>query len=160
MEQRQYTIYIYYSIIASSGPQSRCRQCPRVFTPLSNKITYLHILANSILYIFEVYNFSCKICIADKACVDQDKVSTSRQRDTSSLSKLENAIHDLWKNLDRKYLKTLIDSIPKRLKEVISGKGKATSYQVIEYLTYLFTNCDIYGMTPQVLRNGIQFILI
>ena len=158
MEQRQYTIYISYSIIASSATQSRCsvRECSLLFQ------TRLHIY----IYLPIVYYIYLRCIIFHVRYVQPIKHVWARikrqlrDRDTSSLSKLENAIHDLWKNLDRKYLKTLIDSIPKRLKEVISRKGKATSYQVIEYLTYLFTNCDIYGMTPQVLRNGIQFILI
>ena len=157
MEQRQYTIYISYSIIASSATQSRCsvRECSLLFQ------TRLHIY----IYLLIVYYIYLRCIIFHVRYVQPIEHVWARikrqlrDRDTS-LSKLENAIHDLWKNLDRKYLKTLIDSIPKRLKEVISCKGKATSYQVIEYLTYLFTNCDIYGMTPQVLRNGIQFILI
>ena len=49
-------------------------------------------------------------------------------RDTSSLPKLEAQLKDIWKNLDHEYLKTLIDSIPDRLREVIANKGKITSY--------------------------------
>ena len=51
-----------------------------------------------------------------------------QDQDNSSISKLEKAIHDLWENLNRNYLNTLIDSVPNKLKEVIARKGKATSY--------------------------------
>ena len=51
-----------------------------------------------------------------------------RDRDTSSLPKLEAQINDIWKNLDRDYLKVLIDSVPDRLQQVIDKKGKATKY--------------------------------
>ena len=51
-----------------------------------------------------------------------------RGRDTSSLPKLEAAIRDVWDNIDRGYLKDLIDSFPDRLQEVIDRKGKITSY--------------------------------
>ena len=51
-----------------------------------------------------------------------------RGRDTSSLPKLEAEIRDIWANLDRDYLKTLVDSVPDRLQEVIDRKGLATRY--------------------------------
>ena len=51
-----------------------------------------------------------------------------RDRDTSSLPKLEAEIRDIWENLDRSYLKALFDSVPDRLSEVIKNKGKATKY--------------------------------
>ena len=51
-----------------------------------------------------------------------------RGRDTSSLPKLEREIRDVWANLDRDYLKNLIDSVPDRLNEVITRRGKITSY--------------------------------
>ena len=51
-----------------------------------------------------------------------------RGRDTSSLLKLENEIRLVWNNLDRDLLKTLVDSVPNRLQEVIHRKGKATRY--------------------------------
>ena len=51
-----------------------------------------------------------------------------RDRDTSSIPKLEAQLQDIWKNLDRDYLKRLIDSVPDRLQEVIDRKGKATRY--------------------------------
>ena len=49
-------------------------------------------------------------------------------RDTSSIPKLKAEIKDIWKNLDRDYLKTLIDSFHDRLREVIARNGKATYY--------------------------------
>ena len=49
-------------------------------------------------------------------------------RDTSSIPKLEAEIHNIWQNLDRDYLKTLIDSVPDRLQAVIDSKGKNTKY--------------------------------
>ena len=51
-----------------------------------------------------------------------------RDRDTSSLPKLEAEIRDIWEILDRSYLKALFDSVPDRLSEVIKNKGKATKY--------------------------------
>ena len=51
-----------------------------------------------------------------------------RDRDTSSLPKLEAEIRDIWENLDHSYLKALFDSVPDRLSEVIKNKGKATKY--------------------------------
>ena len=51
-----------------------------------------------------------------------------RDRDTSSLPKLEAEIRDIWENLDRSYLKALFDSVPDCLSEVIKNKGKATKY--------------------------------
>ena len=51
-----------------------------------------------------------------------------RDRDTSSLPKLEAEIRDIWENLDRSYLKALFDSVPDHLSEVIKNKGKATKY--------------------------------
>ena len=53
-----------------------------------------------------------------------------QDRDTSSIPKLTKEIKDIWKNIDRKYLKTLIDSMPDRLQEVIAHKGKATRYRM------------------------------
>ena len=49
-------------------------------------------------------------------------------RDSSSLPKLEAEIRDIWANLDRDYLKTLVDCVPDRLQEVIDRKGLATRY--------------------------------
>ena len=49
-------------------------------------------------------------------------------RDTSSLPKLRAELQDTWRNMDRKYIKTLIDSIPDRLREVIARRGNTTSY--------------------------------
>ena len=49
-----------------------------------------------------------------------------RERDTSTIPKLEAAIRDVWENIDRNYLKTLADSFPNRLREVIARKGNAT----------------------------------
>ena len=49
-------------------------------------------------------------------------------RDTSSIPKLEAEIHNIWLNLDRDYLKTLIDSVPDRLQAVIDRKGMNTRY--------------------------------
>ena len=51
-----------------------------------------------------------------------------RGRDTSSLPKLEKEIRDVWANIDRNYLKDLVDSFTDRLQEVIDRKGKITSY--------------------------------
>ena len=51
-----------------------------------------------------------------------------RGRDTSFLPKLEREIRDVWANLDRDHLKNLIDSVPDRLNEVITRRGKITSY--------------------------------
>ena len=51
-----------------------------------------------------------------------------QHRDTSTLEKLGNEIQDTWKNMDRTFIKNLIDSVPNRLQEVIDRKGKATSY--------------------------------
>ena len=49
-------------------------------------------------------------------------------RDTSSLPKLRAELQDIWRNMDRKYIKTLIDSILDRLREVIARRGNTTSY--------------------------------
>ena len=48
--------------------------------------------------------------------------------DTSSIPKLTEEIKDIWKNLNGKYLKTLIDSMPNRLQEVNARKDKLTRY--------------------------------
>ena len=49
-------------------------------------------------------------------------------RDTSSIPKLEAEIRNIWQNLDRDYLKILIDSVPDRLQVVIDCKGKNSRY--------------------------------
>ena len=49
-------------------------------------------------------------------------------RDTSSIPKLIAEIKDVWLNLDRNFIKDLIDSFPDRFREVIARNGKATSY--------------------------------
>ena len=49
-------------------------------------------------------------------------------RDSSFLLNLETEIRDVWQDLDRNYLRTLIDSYPDKLREVINRKGKAKSY--------------------------------
>ena len=54
--------------------------------------------------------------------------SKLRERDTSSIPKLQAAIYDVWNKLDRKVLKKLASSIPKRLREVVRRKGYPTKY--------------------------------
>ena len=49
-------------------------------------------------------------------------------RDTSSIPKLEAEIRNIWQNLDRDYLKILIDSVPDRLQVVIDHKGNNIRY--------------------------------
>ena len=51
-----------------------------------------------------------------------------RERDTSTIAKLEAAIYDVWYNLDPGMLRNLASSIPKRLREVIRRKGYPTKY--------------------------------
>lgn len=51
-----------------------------------------------------------------------------RNRDVSSLPKLEAEIRDVWDNLDPEILKNLVLSLPKRLTSVKKAKGGPTKY--------------------------------
>lgn len=51
-----------------------------------------------------------------------------RERDTSSLSKLEYAIRDIWTNLDSQWLRNLAESVPRRLNECVKKRGFPTKY--------------------------------
>lgn len=51
-----------------------------------------------------------------------------RERDTSSLSKLQESLTNVWKNISVDLLHKLVDSIPNRLQEVIRRKGNVTRY--------------------------------
>ena len=58
-------------------------------------------------------------------------------RDTSSIPKLEAEIRNIWQNLDRDYLKILIDSVPDRLQAVIDCKGKNTRCYLTELKLFI-----------------------
>lgn len=49
-------------------------------------------------------------------------------RDTSSITRLEAAIRDIWDNLDPAYLTHLAESVPRRLQKCVEAKGKHTKY--------------------------------
>jgi hypothetical protein len=52
-----------------------------------------------------------------------------RGKDIGSLPKLINEIKVLWiTGLSREYLKTLSDSMPRRIHSVLKAKGEATKY--------------------------------
>ncbi|XP_064082559.1 uncharacterized protein LOC135198676 isoform X3 [Macrobrachium nipponense] len=51
-----------------------------------------------------------------------------RERDTSSLPKLEAAIKDIWYNLNPQWLQKLAESVPDRLQECIEKEGCLTKY--------------------------------
>ena len=51
-----------------------------------------------------------------------------RERDTSTIAKLEAAIYNVWDTIDRKMLRKLAMSLPKRLKEVVRRKGYPLKY--------------------------------
>ena len=51
-----------------------------------------------------------------------------RERDTTTLAKLEHEIRDIWKSLPRTLLQDLALSFPDRLREVITRKGYPTKY--------------------------------
>ena len=50
------------------------------------------------------------------------------RRDTRNVKKLCRSIKSEWAKLDKKYLRKLCDSMPKRLKMVLEGKGSMTKY--------------------------------
>ena len=51
-----------------------------------------------------------------------------RERDTSTIPKLEAAIYDAWRNIDKNILRNLASSLPKRLRMVIARKGYPIKY--------------------------------
>ena len=51
-----------------------------------------------------------------------------RERDTSTIPKLEAAIYDAWRNIDKSILSNLASSIPKRLRMVVARKGYPIKY--------------------------------
>ena len=51
-----------------------------------------------------------------------------REKDTSSIPKLEAAVRDVWNNIQSTTLQNLVLSVPDRLQDVIARKGKITSY--------------------------------
>lgn len=54
--------------------------------------------------------------------------SKLREKDTSSVPKLKDAILEVWNNLDTDMLHNIVDSVPRRLREVIKRKGNVTKY--------------------------------
>ena len=50
------------------------------------------------------------------------------RRDTRNVKKLCRSIKSEWAKLDKKYLRKLCDSMPKRLKMVLEGKGSMKKY--------------------------------
>ena len=51
-----------------------------------------------------------------------------REMDTSTLARLEIAVHHLWENLPLDLLQSLANSVPKRLQECLRRKGNPTKY--------------------------------
>ena len=51
-----------------------------------------------------------------------------KEKDTSSIPKLEAAVRDVWNNIQSTTLQNLVLSVPDRLQDVIARKGKITSY--------------------------------
>ena len=51
-----------------------------------------------------------------------------KERDTSSVPKLEAAVRDIWENIDISTLQNLALSVHNRFNEVIARQGRPTKY--------------------------------
>ncbi len=66
-----------------------------------------------------------------------------QDRDASSLPKLQNAIQEIWDNINKEYLQTLADSLPKQL-------------QMVPYtLLILVTSHILLFLIPLIIHNRV-----